>query len=659
MISLIVAVGMLIVWAAGMYCLTAVTAEYAAARYYETFSTRAEDLARDNLSYDRSIGLDEKYENYEASRMWEVAAKGGRNFYITTAAYSINEERFLRRAENERYCYGVIAVFDNNGNLIVSSDEDYFFFEYMSEDDWFSGQERSMQNMRVLFDRNKLTSNIKDWFNQHRGGISGKAAALRFTGFYDDAGFTPTLIEYIDHYEFWDNVPVTERHPLSASIQTYGLEWKTMYSDSEAAANNAEIITLYSDWFDVCYTEASPAFRYQGKNYDNVSQLARELGPTLLQGYLKNSDVKFSLDKPLIIPSTCYSFNIGEKTYYDNLHQKYSDSGKSINYYALSIVYTSPWLAAFCELRVTYIVTLLFAAVIVTVILLIIRRHLIMPVQAVCDALCSEDPFADIERYRSRRWYEGNRLQEGFINSRKAKQKLQDEISRLNTALEYAKTAEANRRRMVSDIAHELKTPLAVIHGYAEGLQEHIAEDKRDKYVSVILSESERTDRMVLEMLELSRLEAGRVKLQRGEFSLTELTRAVFERLYIQAREKRLELKFEMPSKATVNADERRIAQVVENLATNAIKYTPEGGHIHVRIYSHDGRVSFSIENDSEPLSRDQLKNVWEAFYRTDESRTGRSTGLGLAIVRNIVELHGGRCIAMNTEKGVKFGFVI
>ena len=164
---------------------------------------------------------------------------------------------------------------------------------------------------------------------------------------------------------------------------------------------------------------------------------------------------------------------------------------------------------------------------------------------------------------------------------------------------------------------------------------------------------------MVLEMLELSRLEAGRVKLQREEFSLPELAKAVFERLDIKIKEKGLRVEFEMLKSLMFNADERRIAQVVENLATNAIKYTPKGGSIRVRILKGEHGVTFTVENDSPPLSKEALKNVWEAFYRTDESRTGSSTGLGLAIVKNIVMLHGGVCIAMNTQTGVKFGFTI
>ncbi len=658
MISLIVAVGMLIVWAAGMYCLTAVTAEYAGARYYERFKNHAGNLTHHTLEYNRTLGFEEKYENYEANRMWEFASYGNKLSNTGYFTASFGDFPYLDRITPAPKLYGGFAVFDGDGNLVVSSSEDYFYFEYMNEEDWLNGRERSLQNRRVLFDRNKLTTDMKDWLEQHKS-ITAKAHAMRFTGYYDNAEFIPTLIEYIDRDEFQESVPWFEMAPVSTAVEKYGLAWKTMYIDTNTGADGSKLTTLYSDWFDVCYYQSSPDFKYLGKHYDNLAQLVNEIEPEMLMYHQPNSKEVLFSGTSMIIPSLYCCFDINGTTHYETDHQQYSSDGKTVHYYTLCVVYCSLWHMAAMELSSIYIVSFLLTTVLALTILLVIRRNIVKPVQIVGRALSGNDPQEYTTPYPSCKWSESYILVEGFKRHKQTIKKQKDEIIRLNTALEYAKAAEANRRRMVSDIAHELKTPLAVIHGYAEGLQEHIAEDKRDKYVSVILSESERTDRMVLEMLELSRLEAGRVKLQREEFSLTELTRAVFDRLDIQAREKGLKLEFEMPAKATVNADERRIAQVVENLATNAIKYTPEGGHIHVRIYSHNGRISFSIENDSEPLSRDQLKNVWEAFYRTDESRTGRSTGLGLAIVRNIIDLHGGRCIAMNTEKGVKFGFVI
>ena len=233
------------------------------------------------------------------------------------------------------------------------------------------------------------------------------------------------------------------------------------------------------------------------------------------------------------------------------------------------------------------------------------------------------------------------------------------EITRLNKALDYAHRAEENRRALVSGVAHELKTPLAVIHGYAEGLKERIAEDKRDKYLDTILAETERMDGLVLQMLDLSRLEAGKVKLARDTFDHGEMDREGFGKLELLAAQKNLELSFEMPEKLVVTADRGRIEQVVTNFASNAVRYTPPGGWIRVRIFSHEDGWGMTVENKSRPFSPEQLERVFDSFYRIDESRTGKGTGLGLAIARSIVELHGGNCHVRNTGPGVEFGFSV
>ena len=164
---------------------------------------------------------------------------------------------------------------------------------------------------------------------------------------------------------------------------------------------------------------------------------------------------------------------------------------------------------------------------------------------------------------------------------------------------------------------------------------------------------------MVLEMLDLSRLEAGKVKLARDEFSLTKMAHAVFEKLERAAEERGLQIEFSAPGEFMLTADEGRIWQAVENLASNAVKYTIPGGKILVKIKTEGERTVFAIENDSPPLPEKTLEKVWDAFYRADESRTGEGTGLGLAIAKSIVELHGGKCFARNTKAGVEFGFMI
>ena len=160
-------------------------------------------------------------------------------------------------------------------------------------------------------------------------------------------------------------------------------------------------------------------------------------------------------------------------------------------------------------------------------------------------------------------------------------------------------------------------------------------------------------------MLDLSRLEAGKVKLSRDDFSIIDLTKSVFEKLEMAAQAKNLRVEFSFPDEGTVTADESRIAQVIENFATNAIKYTAAGGHVIVTIQSRNGKTTFSIENESPPLSDEALQKVWDTFYRVDESRSSGGTGLGLAIAKSIIELHGGRCSVQNTKTGVKFSFTI
>ena len=98
---------------------------------------------------------------------------------------------------------------------------------------------------------------------------------------------------------------------------------------------------------------------------------------------------------------------------------------------------------------------------------------------------------------------------------------------------------------------------------------------------------------------------------------------------------------------------------MIENFASNAVKYTAAGGHVNVAIQKGNGSTTFSIENESPPLSDEALQKVWDSFYRADESRSGGGTGLGLAIAKSIIELHGGKCSVQNTKTGIKFSFTI
>ena len=188
-------------------------------------------------------------------------------------------------------------------------------------------------------------------------------------------------------------------------------------------------------------------------------------------------------------------------------------------------------------------------------------------------------------------------------------------------------------------------------------MKDGIAADKQEQYLTVIQEEADRMDTMVLEMLDLSRLEAGKVRLAQDRFSLLGLTRSVFDRLAPMAEEKELQIQYYIVEEFDITADESRIGQVITNFATNAIKYTPAGGTVWIKVYRYREQTVLSIENQCEPLPEEALTKVWDSFYRTETSRTTKGTGLGLTIAKAIIELHGGTVSVANTQTGVEFKF--
>lgn len=650
------------IWGVSMYCVTAVTAECAAARYLDAYKDFASTLSNRSFYHWMGKEYDQEYANYDANRMWEAVDSGSRaDGFPTLRASAEGNSGFLDLPDSDMV-YSAAAVYDEEGNLLVSSWEDYFYFEYLTKEQWQSREERSGNSARAPIERSMLTEAGLEMVRD--GDLTFDAQALRFTGSFDGVTFTPKSIEAIE-WETFDEVlrfKGSGSYTVSGVAEDYDLPWISLYENPDAVPAGAETTTLYSDWFDVCWHRPSPAFSYNGEAYDGLDALVEDLGPGLSAG-LKNMNRYEGLD--LLIPSVDYCYQLDGELYYTPYYygQEAYDAEPEVlpqvQFYVVSAVYCSPWRTAWEELRYVYLFTFLLATTLILLARSVIRRRLIDPVEQVGTAMAEDIGQGSHSPGNRGAWQECWLLQDGWERYRDTVRMQKNEITRLNTALEYAKKAEENRRQMTSNIAHELKTPLAVIHSYAEGLKEHAAEEKRDKYIDVILAEAERTDSMVLEMLDLSRLEAGKVKLSRDDFSLIDLTKSIFEKLEITAQAKNLRIEFSFPDNFTVTADESRIAQVIENFASNAVKYTVTGGHVNVSIQNRNGKTTFSIENESTPLSDEALQKVWDTFYRADESRSGGGTGLGLAIAKSIIELHGGKCSVQNTTTGVKFSFTI
>ncbi|WP_412839800.1 sensor histidine kinase [Bacillus paranthracis] len=242
---------------------------------------------------------------------------------------------------------------------------------------------------------------------------------------------------------------------------------------------------------------------------------------------------------------------------------------------------------------------------------------------------------------------------------------LKDRIDRLNVAntklqqdIERERQLEKTRKEFISGVSHELKTPLSVIRSFAEGIKDGVSKDTT-YYTDVILEETENMNRLIVEMLELAKLESGTYKLDMTTFSIGELIQQVYTKLLFSMEEKHLQVNIDVDPSIFVKANRSRIEQVVVNLLSNAIRYTPDGEKIQVSVIEMEDTVKVEIENTGNPIPEDSLEKIWDRFYRLDASRSRHTggTGLGLSIVKNILDLHHAEYGVYNTTNSVVFYF--
>lgn len=208
------------------------------------------------------------------------------------------------------------------------------------------------------------------------------------------------------------------------------------------------------------------------------------------------------------------------------------------------------------------------------------------------------------------------------------------------------------RRRMTSAITHEFKTPLGIIRTYSEGIKENIAEDKKDHYLDIIIDETYRMDKMVLEMLDLSKLELKLYKLKKELLCINDLVQKVLkndEKIFCDSN---IIVNYEYDEIYEINADYFRIEQVIQNLLSNAVNNAKS--KIQISIETH----SVHFFNDGNKIDEEKITLIWDIFYKEDNSRNNHGTGIGLTIVKNILELHNMQYGVKNTENGVDFWFV-
>lgn len=249
--------------------------------------------------------------------------------------------------------------------------------------------------------------------------------------------------------------------------------------------------------------------------------------------------------------------------------------------------------------------------------------------------------------------------------------KLERTIKQLrNTNIELEKDIEEKsqidemRKSFISDVSHELKTPIALIQGYSEGLLENVNTDEESRkfYAEVILDETNKMDRLVKQLLELMKLEYGKREFEDKEFNIVELEKEVIRKSQVMLEEKQAEIKFKTSEEINVFADDFYIEQVISNYLTNAIKHTKEvEGETYIQIENvvdiEKSKVRVKVFNTGDPIEEENIARIWNRFYKVDESRNREKggTGIGLSFVKAIMGNYGNSYGVINKENGVEF----
>ena len=215
---------------------------------------------------------------------------------------------------------------------------------------------------------------------------------------------------------------------------------------------------------------------------------------------------------------------------------------------------------------------------------------------------------------------------------------------------------EEMRREFVANVSHELRTPLTNIRSYAETLIDNTGEmppDMEKKFLGVILNESDRMTHIVQDLLTLSRFDSERDELKLARFPFGEAVKDIYNAVYMDAQKHSHTLTLDVePDLPEILADRERVLQVMMNIVSNSIKYTPDGGHIDIYAGRRRDRVWMIVDDDGIGIPEEDRPRIFERFYRVDKARSRQSggTGLGLSIAKEIVERHRGRLTLLNKE---------
>jgi signal transduction histidine kinase len=251
-----------------------------------------------------------------------------------------------------------------------------------------------------------------------------------------------------------------------------------------------------------------------------------------------------------------------------------------------------------------------------------------------------------------------NTLSESLEN---ALNSLKIENEQLEHDIEKERSLEKTRRNFVANASHELKTPISIIQGYAEGMKYGIGCDSTEEFCNIIIDEAEKMNTLIIKLLEFLHIGSGEFPLSLQNFYLDELLMSHLGSVEPLYREKDITLHTDIGTNLYAEGDPTLLKIVFNNYFSNAISHTEEKGEIRVSVTEKDNLYNVAVFNSGKHIDENDIGNIWQSFYRADKahSRAQGRFGLGLSIVASIQELHGQKYGVANKDGGVEFFFDI
>lgn len=240
------------------------------------------------------------------------------------------------------------------------------------------------------------------------------------------------------------------------------------------------------------------------------------------------------------------------------------------------------------------------------------------------------------------------RLEDNIKELEKANIKLKEDL------IEKEKQENA-RKKLIANISHEFKTPLTIISGYSQLMLSEAKDEEDKKNLNVMISEAERLSDLVHDFLKLSKLESGNIKLNKEMVDINTIIKNEIEKLDVDIKNKSANVTLKLCRDGKLFVDKKEFTKVIENLLTNAIKFTKGDKRIVVKTYVKDEYFYYEVYNSGDTIKESDMENIFNSYYKDKSTRNKKGTGLGLTIVKVVVDLHNGECFVKNKSDGVKF----